>query len=214
MAITLPLSLAAFADRLDKLDATMSLERYEETSGTAIGQIISRQIALPKWQFECSLASMSFGEAGEIRALIDRLGRSGQFYMFDPWRPYPKNDPLGAVLGSRTVTIHTIGSDNRSLRIAGLPNSYVLSPGDGLSFNRGSDPVRRSFHRVVEAATASAAGLTPLFEVEPHLRVGTVTGTVVTLRKPAAKMQITSFTPGGARGMRIHGMSFTAIESF
>ena len=216
MAFTFPLTWSQFAGRLRINAGRFDLARFEEASGTSRGDVLTRSIAWPKWQTEVGLVPMRLAEASEIEAILRRLGSSGTFYMHDPRHPFPQMDPAGLLLGAATPTIHSIGGDNRSMRLAGLPNGYQLRPGDTLSFDRGSSPVRRSFHSILEPVAASAAGLTPAFEVEPPFQAGTVAAADVTLLNPAAKMQITSFSPGEADAARfnVHGMAFTAIEAF
>src|SRR5690606_29871631 len=110
------------------------------------------------------------------------------FYLYSPMNCYPAADPGGVILDASEVTIHTIGSNNRSLRLEGLPAGYVLTAGDALAFDYGASPVRRAWHRLAETVTASGSGLTPLFDLSTHLRPGATTGLAVTLKKPAAKM--------------------------
>jgi len=120
-----------------------------------------------------------------------------------------------AVAGAtRTPAINSVGANNKSLRLSGLPSGYVLTAGDYLSYDYGSSPTRRAFHRIVETVAADAAGLTPLFEVRPHLASGITTGLSVTLRKPAAKVFIVpeTFDPGTARSMVTEGMQFEVMQ--
>lgn len=214
MAITLPLAWSAFAGKLRIVSASFTLTRYEETSGTARGELLVRRIAQEKWRAEIGLDRLPLEEAGEIEALVERLGSSGQFDLHNPRRPFPALDPAGALLGSATPVIHTVGADNRSLRLSGLPAGYVLSVGDMLAFGRGTNPERWSLHRIVERAVAASSGQTGLFEVEPHLRPGTAPGAAVELRRPVARMQLTGFDPGQWQRPHVHGMSFSAIEAY
>jgi hypothetical protein len=70
------------------------------------------------------------------------------------------------------------------MTISALPANYVLSIGDYVAFNYGT---RRALHRLVSAATASAGGLTPVFEVTPAIRTGAAVSTAVTLIRPSCK---------------------------
>ena len=49
-------------------------------------------------------------------------------------------------------------SDNKSLKLGGLPAGYSLRRGDMLHFDYGSSPTRRALHRIVEDATANGPG--------------------------------------------------------
>ena len=149
-----------------------------------------------------------------IQALIDALGPSGTFYLHNPAQLGPRDDPTGAGLAGHTVGINTVGSDNKSLRLEGLPAGYRVSRGDMLHFDYASSPTRRALHRIVEDATANIAGITGFFEVRPFLKAGVTSGLVVTLVRAAAKMMLEpgSFDPGVEGPVHTTGMSFTAIE--
>lgn len=215
MAITFPVPVSGFASRLRVSDFRWQLREFPEISGTAIGQVIVNEIAERRWRASVKLARMSPAAAADIQATIEAIGPSGHFLLCDPSRIGPALDPSGAALGSSDVTIHTIGADNRSLRLQGLPAGYVLSRGDMLSIAYGASPVRRMLARAAEAATASGAGITPLFEVRPFLRNGVAVGQTVTLVRPAAKVifEPGSFDPGTPfTKLLVGGMTFTAIE--
>lgn len=215
MALVYPLSLSAFADNLDIQSVNWRLERYDELSGLGTGEVLSAQLAPPRIVGDVKLAPMYHNAASQVQALIESLdGAISSFYLYAPQQKYPQSDPDGAILGASTVAIHTIGGDNKSLRLAGLPAGFVLTLGDYLSFDYGSNPTRRAFHRVVETVVADGAGLSPLFEIHPHLRPGAVTGLIVALKKPAAKVFIVpgSFNPGTASGLVTDGMSFQVMQ--
>jgi hypothetical protein len=213
MAITFPLARSAFADRLKIAAFRWQLMAFVETSGTALGQVITNEIAPRRWRAEVELARMPHGEAAEVQALIDALGPSGSFYLHNPAQLGPRDDPSGAGLAGHAVTI-TAMSDNTGLKLGGLPAGYSLRRGDMLHFDYGSGPSRRALHRIVEDATTSGSGVTGFFEVRPYLKTGTTAGAVVTLIKPAAKMMLEpgSFDPGTEARVHTAGMSFTAIE--
>lgn len=217
-----PLSIEAFADKLRIQSVKWHLQRYDELSGLGSGQIIAAQLSPPKWMADVSMAasvSTDIDHALGIQALVESLdGSLRAFYLYAPQSAFPQADPTGSILGSSSPTLHTIGADNRSIRIGGLPSGYTITAGDMLAFDYGSNPTRRALHRVVETATASG-GVTPLFEIAPPLRAGASTGAAIHLRKPAAKMVMVpgSFDPGTSEGAsRISittGMSFQAMQT-
>ena len=213
MAIVFPLAPPFFADRLKITAFRWQLLPFVESSGTGLGQIITNELVSPKWRAEVTLARMPHAEAARIAALIEAIGPSGSFYLYNPARAYPIDDPDGSGISGATPTIHSVGGNNKSLRLTGLPVGYTLSVGDMLHFDTGM-PTRRALHRVVEDATASGAGLTPSFEVRPYLKTGTTAGAGVTLARPAAKMMLEpgSFDPGTAGPVNTAGMAFSAIE--
>lgn len=113
-------------------------------------------------------------------------GMMNKFEAWDLRRPYPKAYANGVF--SDSGTIHTIGSDNKSMRLQSLPANFALNVGDYFSFDY--EPVTgvtaRALHQITEAVTADGSGTTALFEFTPHLRDGVTTGTAVRFKRPAA----------------------------
>ena len=213
MAITFPLARSAFADRLKIAAFRWQLGAFIETSGTALGQVITNEIAPRRWRAEVELARMPHAEANEIQALIDAIGPSGTFHLHNPAQLGPRDDPDGAALAGHTVTITAI-SDNKALKLSGLPAGYTLRRGDLLHFDYGPSPARRALHRIVEDATANDSGITGFCVVRPFLKAGTATGAGVTLVRPSARMMLEpgSFVPGTEGPVNTTGMAFNAIE--
>lgn len=186
MTITTPYSLANFADLLKFAKVSFSRKENDEMSGLGSGQILTANLAPKLWIADISLAKVFHSEAMQLQALIEALdGSLGTFYLYNPLAKYPQSDPTGSIFGASTPTIHTLNSDNKRMRVQGLPSTYRLTRGDMISWDYSSG-TKRAFHRIVETVTA-VAGLTPLFEVRPHIRVGSTTGLAVTLIKPAGK---------------------------
>ena len=214
MALNLPLSLNDFADRLKITEVKWKLQRYDELSGLGTGDVLAAELAPPRISGDVTIGPMYHNQAAAIQALIEVLEPAQSFYLYDPKKKYPIADPDGSIFGSSTPVIFTVGVNNKSMQVSGLPAGYVLSLGDWISFDYGSNPVRRAFHRIVETATANGSGVTPSFEVRPHFRPGVTTGLAVTLIKPAPKVFIMpdSFDPGTARGLFTEGMSFQVMQ--
>jgi hypothetical protein len=74
----------------------------------------------------------------------------------------------------------------------------------------------RMLLRASEDVQASAGGVTPLFEVRPHLRTWAAINLAVTLARPAAKMMFApgSFEPGAGAPLITSGAGFQAIEVY
>lgn len=213
MTLADPLPAADFADLIKVASVKWWLQEQQELSGLGSGQVLVADLAPRLWHGTVSLCPMYNDEAAEVQSLVESLdGSLRSFYLYAPQKTYPKADPGGTILGSAAPVIHTIGGDNKTLRIDDLPSSYVLSRGDFLAFDYGS-PAKRAFHRVMETAVASS-GLTPLMEIRPHLRPGLVTGTAIDLVKPAARVILLpgSFQPGAVRGPITEGMSFDVVQ--
>lgn len=218
MAWTYPLSLADFYDKLRVAinGRNWELVRSDQVSGLGSGNPLSAELASPLWRLPVQLVSMSNDEADQILAMLEMLCHPGRkFYFSNPKREFPVFDPAGSILGASTPTLHTIATNNHQVRVTGLPNGYRLASGDMLAFDYGpSGQKRRALHRVTETVTASGAGLTPLFEVFPHIRAGAAVGDPVMLAKPAILACIVpgSFDPGTADTVHTHGIAFDIIQ--
>lgn len=215
MALTYPLSRTNFMDILPIGEQSHNLPDSMELNRTGAGEQLAADLGDRLWQGKFTLGRLMRTEAGRPEVLIDLLRQAGRsFLVYDTRRSAPLLDPIGTILGASTPTIHTLSGDPRELRITGLPASYVLSPGDYLSFTYGSSPLRYALHRVV-ATTTAVAGLTPLFEVTPPIRSGAVTGAAVTLLKAHCKAVILagSAEPGVGRRTITEGISFGYVQS-
>lgn len=152
------------------------------------GEVIRTGIGAPLWRGSVALWQQYHRDVAEVEALLAELTQPGQSILaYDPRYTGPRMDPGGAILGAASPTIHTLNPDNRRLRVAGLPGGYVLSVGDYIGWQYGANPVRYALHRITSAATASGAGLTPLFSVTPHIRPGAAVGAAVALVRPVCK---------------------------
>ena len=153
MAITFPLAPSVFADRLKIAAFRWQLVPFVETSGTALGQVISNEIAPRRWRAEVELARMPHAEAADIQALIDALGPSGTFTLHNPAQLGPRDDPTGSAVAGHAVVLNAT-SDNKALQLAGLPAGYRLQPRRHAALRLwpepgppGAAPHRRGRHR-------------------------------------------------------------------
>lgn len=214
MVLPDPLPVATFADRLKVASVKWRLQEHQEVSGLASGQIIVADLAPALWVGEVTLAAMTNGEASQVQALIESLdGGLRSFYLYAPQSIGPQYDPDGTILSTSTVKIYALESNNKELQFYGLPEGYVLSAGDFFSFDYGS-PARRAFHRILNTVTADGDGISPTFEVRPHLRSGVATDIEVSIVKPAAKVGLIpgSFDPGNADAVVTTGMGFSVMQ--
>jgi hypothetical protein len=123
---------------------------------------------------------MLFRDALAFEAALNSLdGVVNIFEAGDLRARFPRSNPTGTFTDSGTL--NSVNANNKALSLTGLPSGLVLSPGDYLSFSYGTS---RALHQVVEGATANLAGLTPEFEVRPHIRPGFTTGSAVKLKNP------------------------------
>ncbi|NEI70952.1 hypothetical protein GR212_15315 [Rhizobium lusitanum] len=188
MTIVTPYSFADFADRLNIETVIWDIQRNDESSGTGDGRVWTAELAPPLWLATINLKQCSADQAKQAAARIRKLqGSRLAFFLYDPLSRFPQADPDGARLGQNAVTINSLGADNASLSLAGLPPGYVLTVGDKLSFIFGSSVQRYAFHEISETVTAGSNGKTPEFGIFPNLAVGSATGISVALIKPFCK---------------------------
>lgn len=161
----------------------------QEQSGLGDGTVLTKDLRPALWWGVFEARQLTHAQADQVAARIESMaGSIDTFRAWNPARWYPQADYRGVTLGAATVQIHTVGGDNKSLRLKGLPAGYLLTPGDLLSFVYGSGSI--ACHRVTAASTADGVGVTPLFAVAPHIRDGAAEDIVVTLIKPGPEMRI------------------------
>ena len=212
MALSFPLTGPEFAQRLRVREFNWRRQDWVESSQTAGGDIITRELAAPKWIADVTLAQYNNRDADEVQALFEAILPHRHFYMHNIRRPFPAAVPDGTLLGSFDPILFAIGSDNVSIRLSSLPPNYVLTRGDMIAYDR--EGSRRSLHRVIDTVQASGSGASPYFTVAPAIKSGSATGVRVFLRRPAARMMIApgSFVSGVTRKMLSQGCAFQAIE--
>lgn len=215
MVYIFPLNVEIFMDVLKTERITpFHVERYDEYSGIGTGQDIQAELAGPKWTTTFEMRPMYHAEARQIAAIVRKLhGSQHAVMIYDPSAKYPANDPKGTVLGAANVQLNSIGANNQSLSLKGLPPGYKLTFGDRGQLSFGTEG--NYYFEVSEAVQANGAGVTPVFEVFPHVPLSALVNTVVKLRKPACKMTIKApdgFNPGKASGNMTEGITIDFLE--
>lgn len=213
MALSFPLSLASFADKIGVQSVEWKLQDSRELSGMGSGQVLQADLGPSLWTADITLRPWRTNAVREIEALINAVIRSkGSFYLYDPRKCVPASDPNATILGSSTVQINSL-PDNKSLSLKGLPANYVITAGDYLSFNYGSSPTRRALHEAAETITANGSGVTAAFEVSPFIRTGAATDAAVTLQKAAGMFIL---VPGSLKVQMANAaftvLSFSAVQ--
>lgn len=217
MAINFPSNdlmtlLGANPERYGIERCEFDLKYSHEFSGLQSGDIIVKEFVPPRWRAAISTTIVEYKYWKKIKARLNSLaGSLRTLYLWDTIAEYPEEDPDGSILAASTPTIQSLGGDNRSLRITGLPANYVLREGDRFSFVR--DDGRIGYHEVAEDTEASGAGLTPEFEVSPFIRDGANINDPITLIKAPALMRI---LPGTIKapneGATVGRIFFEAIQ--
>lgn len=212
--ISFPAALDVFWDRLLIRSCTFDDPAPVAFTRTAMGQAWTTDIGDQLWTATITLAVMTARERADAEVLLSLLRVGGRtFLAYDKRRPAPLSDPMGRVIGNTLPLIDALPSP-RELRLSGLPARYVLTRGDYLAFDRPGGG--RSLHQVVDpTVVASAAGLSPTFEVNPPIPPDAVTGAPVSLVKPAMKAMLVpdSVTKSETRHTISDGAQFTLIQT-
>ena len=205
---------AVFFGGIKKAAAKLKLNEPQEVNRLGDGSVLKASLGAALWQGELSLIPGYHADQGAIEVKIAKLMRAGEtFLAYDTRYDGPAADPDGSILGASTPTIHTLDADNRRIRVTGLPVGYELRAGDWIGWTYGSSPVRYALHRIETDATASGAGLTPLFAVEPFIRPGVTVGAAVTLVRPPIKAVMTEADYGSGRPLITEGATFSFIQT-
>lgn len=202
MALTFPLSLAQFQDKLKISVAEFYLSNPRQVDRTASGTQLTASLGSAVWRGSFQIPpTNSRADAAEVDALLSVLDRAGSsFLIYDPSKPDPASG------GTGTATLSTIsGTDRREITISGGP---TLAPGDLLSFTYGSSPTRYSLHRIV---TVSGSTL----EVTPFVPDGATTGVTITFSKPTMKAVLLPDPDFGShRAVISSGKSFGFVQTY
>lgn len=217
MVQTFPLPLDGFFAGLPIASITFDLSEALEQSQTGAGEILDADLGPRLWTGEVTLGKLNRAEKQQALARIDALRYAGRsFFVYPTDQAYPLADPTGAGLAGATPQIDALGADTRQIALNGLPAGYQLSEGDFLAFEYVNTASRYALHKLSGAgATADALGVTPLFEVVPHIRPGATMGAAVVLGRPYCKARLVpdSVQPGRTRKTFTEGISFRFVQT-
>lgn len=190
MTITYPLDiLATWPGWTRKFE----LLKRQEVSRQKNGVTRVKDFGTHLWTMSASTRSLSRRELDQLRATLDALdGAEGTFKGYSLSRCWPIAYPggawpTGASFNGVSATVHTVGEGGKSLRIDLLPVGFVVSQADMVSVATASG--ERLF-RVVEASTADGSGITPEFELRPHLPSDIAVNDLVRVTRPYCLMTI------------------------
>ena len=190
-------------------DQKFQLMWRQEISRTAGGVTLGKDLGPSLWSASYTTIRMDDQAALAYEADLDTLeGVIFPFEAGDLRRLYPLAHPTGDF--NDTGVIEAVNGNNRAMSLSGLDPGFVLSKGDYLSFDYGGS---RALHRLAEGAVANGFGVTPQFEVRPHLRPGWVLDAGVKLKRPSA---LFTLVPGSVSQTLNNGestvISFQAMQ--
>ena len=184
MALSFP---ATFPDTIFQ-EQTFKLHLSQEMAKNARGQVFVKDFGSGLWLAEVKTKPLRNDYAMEVEAKLNSLDGGINTFMFgDLRRKFPKEYPLG--YDDTNVAVYALNVNNKALRLDGLASGPVLTVGDEISFTYGPSSAR-AYHQVMETVTADGSGITPEFEVRPHLRAGIAINDAVKMINPRAEMMI------------------------
>lgn len=172
----------------------LSLSFGDEQSPLGSGLIITRELRPPLWTLAGHSRRLKPNTLAAWQARLESLDNGKtQFWGYDRNRYYPILYPHGAwptggSFSGTTSRILTVNANNKAVALDSLPVGYRGSVGDLLSWTYNS--TQYAMHRVVEAFLANGSGVTPEFEVRPHIRPTASATTAVSVKRPACQMKI------------------------
>lgn len=190
------------------------LDFGQESSGQASGRIRVADVRDPRWLADISTVPRNAAQYDALQALVESFdGGAGTFLLWNAQRPFPQTDPAGETISGSVVSILSVGSDNRSFALQGLPAGYELRRGDLVQINYTAPLASIALHRVIaESVVADAGGETEEFEVRPHILTGMAANDLVNLERPAAEMMIVPGSYNPAFGRFTGVISFQAVQ--
>jgi hypothetical protein len=199
---------------------TTEFEQFsrDELSRQTNGVTRSKNLGSPLWRLSAVTRSLSINLLDEWRARLNAL-ESGQqqFKGYSLSRCFPiaypgGTWPTGGSFDGISATVYAVGSGNKSLRVDLLPAGFQLRVGDLLQVAHGDD---LDVYGVQEAVTASAGGITPEFEVRPHLWPGVAVDNLVSVKRPWCSMTIVPGSISSSADLQTGRgtISFQAMES-
>lgn len=210
MAITYPINLLP---GFPGWTTGFSLHWRQEQSTLASGRILVKDMGSPLWTLRAASKVLSPNNLDAWRAKLTALENGlQQFWGYPMTRCYPiaypnGSWPTGATFNGSCV-LSAINANRKAIALQALPAGFVLSVGDYVS-------IAGDLHQVMEAATANGSGVTPQFEVRPHIWPAVTAPTPgVLVKQPACKMAV---VPGSVSSdAQLNGwgaLSFQAIEA-
>jgi hypothetical protein len=192
MTITYPLDLlTGFPGTSTRFDPEYMLE----LDGTRAGKSIAKDLGPELWHATFATRELKPSELRYWKARMQLLeGGKQAFVGYDMTACYPLAYPRGTWptgdAFNGIANLFDVDTDtNKRMRLSALPVGYRVSVGDYVSYDYANG--LRALHRAVEEATADGSGITPFFEVRPHIRQGVdldSDGAEVSLIKPHCLM--------------------------
>ncbi|MEX5600696.1 hypothetical protein [Pseudophaeobacter sp. C1-32P7] len=214
MPLLFPLSRNIFMGKLNRLITKARFEPQDQRQITGLtgGEILSAEVAPTYWEGSISLRPLDAYQASEIIPMLQALDSPGaSFFAYDPDRSGPLYDPTGSGLAGYNPVVATYDAADSTVQISGLPDGYVISPNDLISWTYDG---KYALHRFIEGKVV-VAGSTGALQVGPHIRGTIAANEPAELVKPYCKAVIVpnSVNYGEKQQRMLHGVSFRFRQS-
>ena len=202
MAITYPLNLL---DDLPGWSTSFELMYRQELSRHASGRTRVKDFGTPIWTASYTTKNLSPNKLDYWRARLNLLENGlNTFIAYPLSRCRPIKHPEGVGVPSAPL-VNSINANGKALSLKAA-NGLNLSVGDYIS-------VKNILYNVMEDAVASS-GVTPQFEVRPHLSLTTLLNDPVLIIKPRCLMTLVPGSVSTTSGLNGRAsVSFQAIEA-
>lgn len=175
--------------------AVFNIQRVDYQTSATDGRFFGVTAGSPLWTLKATIRDGDADETDTWFAFLDGLrGVQRSFLAHDLTRPFPRAYPHGFAGMTRAgggafagaATSWSVNADRDQLTLSGQPAALELNNRDGvmLRWITGGEP-RRSLHRVVGPAVATAAGVVTL-AVEPPVPTLVPGSAVADLARPQA----------------------------
>jgi len=177
------------------VSAVLNIQRLDYMTAATDGRAFGVTSGAPLWILKATIRDGDADETDTWFAFLDSLrGLQRPFLAHDLTRPYPRAYPDGFAGMMRAgggafegaATTWSVNADRDQLTLSGQPAALQLNNRDAvmLRWVTGGEP-RRSLHRVVAPAVASASGVITV-AVEPPVPTLVPGSAVADLAKPQA----------------------------
>lgn len=188
----------------------------QEQSHTAGGRTLVKDLGPQLWRLSAQSKVLRPNELDYWRARLKALENGMKtFWGYSLSRTYPISYPKGSwptggAFDGVSASLASINANRKAVAIDDLPAAFKLSVGDYISIDG-------DLHQVMEPATANGGGLTPQFEIRPHLWPDMAIGSPapeVSVYRPACLMMIVPGSISAPADLTGRGsVSFQAIEA-
>jgi hypothetical protein len=180
--LTFPLTRSQFIEAINARAFHPTIKNQQEIGYQASGNVIAKDLGPGIWQASIETVPMRIRQAMAVQQLINALhGSVNSFMCYSRFIQGPLSDPKGTILGASTPTVLAVPTSN-SISFQGLPNGYVLTPGDRFSVPGSTSGI--SYHELQEGYTVGGPGTTTALQVEPEMSSGVAASAAVTFIKP------------------------------